>query len=476
MIRTSVSLARLRLTFYDFPMAVETGRIAYLQLASTFDNPRWREAVVLQHNPEWVRVAVRAKRPSEIGDQFTTFSHDGKCYFLVELRHHQLSAFHGGACLQLGAETDVVIAASTGLFDSEEDLVFASASEEAAQSKAKTKQDRNPQMHSSSSSSEESADLTAALTKLKKTWLGGGTEGDAVEKKQRGRSEKREKFPLLTTARKKSQDKEDKRKDLLNPDALIASLNQDQDPLRALLTMQLAEALGKKLNRRKHRKKSSSSRSCSSQTSRSARSSSSEGSSRKRGHAKAIAQHQAAKKKMFRRPLRYVRGYVKEVEAELGTAGKPYHLHEAGRRIAWGKQKSLQRVHFLLSEILTAILEKKHEEAALQTVLALRATHQAALDGDWSLAWLLTHQPNVWEKRQWGGTPEELGNVAAYLKSMDELNRHAEKARSSHQPWLSQEHTAGADKTDKAPKGQKPSKGAKGRGKSKEEEKADRQD
>ena len=29
-IRTSVSLARLRLTFYDFPMAVETGRIAYL--------------------------------------------------------------------------------------------------------------------------------------------------------------------------------------------------------------------------------------------------------------------------------------------------------------------------------------------------------------------------------------------------------------------------------------------------------------
>ena len=160
---------------------------------------------------------------------------------------------------------------------------------------------------------------------------------------------------------------------------------------------------------------------------------------------------------------------MEEVEAELGADGKPYHLHEFGKRIHWGKQKSLQKVHYLLSQILSAILQKKYEESALQTVLALRAVHQACLDqGDWSLAWLLTHQTNVWERRVWGGTAE-LGNVAAYLKSMDELSRHAEKARNSHQPWNASSES-GVNSPTAAPK-TGPRKGKKGHGKGKEEDK-----
>jgi hypothetical protein len=50
-----------------------------------------------------------------------------------------------------------------------------------------------------------------------------------------------------------------------------------------------------------------------------------------------------------------VRKYVKEVEESLGAVGRPFRLSEAGRKIAWGKQNSMQRVHFMLSEILEII-------------------------------------------------------------------------------------------------------------------------
>lgn len=137
---------------------------------------------------------------------------------------------------------------------------------------------------------------------------------------------------------------------------------------------------------------------------------------------------------MRKRPLKYVKQYVQEVEEELGVDnGKPYNLHDMGRRVSWGKQKSLQRTHYILSEVLTLLLKKKYEQATLQTMLGLRAIHQTALDqGDWSLSWLLTHLPNVWDRKQWGGSAEELGNVAAYLRSMEELNKSAERARNAH--------------------------------------------
>ena len=101
---------------------------------------------------------------------------------------------------------------------------------------------------------------------------------------------------------------------------------------------------------------------------------------------------------MFRKPLRYVKLYVKEVEKELGAEDRPYKLSEYGRKVQWGKQRSLQRCHFMLSEILTRLLKGQVEKAALQTVLCLRSIHQAAIDGTWDIAWLLTHLPDPWTK------------------------------------------------------------------------------
>lgn len=443
-----------------------------MKLTSTFDRPLWREAVVIKLEEDWVHVAVRAKRPSEVQDHFSSFTFDGKCFFMVELKLHQLQAFHGGeTCLSLGVSSEDLVREAGTFLESDPELIFATASEpeqlrrgpktKPAASKTRTKEDS-----SASSSSSQDSDMMAALTRLGKSWQGGGTDNDDQEHRHQTRSKdkKKEKFSLL---------KKDKERDrstfnaLVDPAKLLKSVEKDGDPIRALLTMQLAEKLERKMKHRKNRNRSRSSSESDGATS--SRTSSHRG-SKVTGHAKAIARHQASKKKMFKKPLKYVRQYVEEVEAELGADGKPYHLHEFGKRINWGKQRSLQKVHYLLSQILSAILQKKYEESALQTVLALRAVHQACLDqGDWSLAWLLTHQTNVWERRAWGGTAEELGNVAAYLKSMDELSRHAEKARNSHQPWNPSSEGGGVPSTA-APKNI-PKKGKKGQGKGKDEDK-----
>jgi hypothetical protein len=164
---------------------------------------------------------------------------------------------------------------------------------------------------------------------------------------------------------------------------------------------------------------------------------------------------------MFRKPLRYVKLYVKEVEKELGAEDRPYKLSEYGRKVQWGKRRSLQRCHFMLSEILTRLLKGQVEKAALQTVLCLRSIHQAAIDGTWDIAWLLTHLPDPWTKPQWGGSAEELGYVTSYLKSMAELNKNAEKARFSAQ--------GSADRGEG--EAAVPPKKGKGKGKSRDKEK-----
>ena len=89
-----------------------------------------------------------------------------------------------------------------------------------------------------------------------------------------------------------------------------------------------------------------------------------------------------------------------------------------GRKVSWGKQRNLQRCHFLLSDILEKLLKGKTEEGTLQVVLGLRAVHQAAIDGEWTVAWMLTHLPDVWSKKQWGGDPEDLGE-RCQLSSFD---------------------------------------------------------
>ena len=135
---------------------------------------------------------------------------------------------------------------------------------------------------------------------------------------------------------------------------------------------------------------------------------------------------------MFRKPLKHVRRYVKEVERHLGAADRPFKLSELGKKISWGPHKSLQRVHYMMSEVLEEMLKGRMERACLMQVLCLRSVHQCCIDrGDWEVAWLVTHLDNPFTRPKWGGDEAELGNVAAYLKSMAELERSTSKLRGS---------------------------------------------
>ena len=138
---------------------------------------------------------------------------------------------------------------------------------------------------------------------------------------------------------------------------------------------------------------------------------------------------QTSKRWMFRRPLKYVRRYVRNIEKEMGAQDKPFRVVDYTRRINFGKQRNLQRCHHLFGIVLEFMLKEEHDKAALQVTLCLQALHQAAIDSDWTVAWLLTQTPDPYEKKQFGGDPESLQNVTAYIRSMQELTKSSEALR-----------------------------------------------
>ena len=447
-------------------MATSVGSRAYLCLGKSFETPHWREALVAKTSESgWFQVVVRARREAEVKDQYSSFKIGGRTFFLVELECHQLRAFHGDPCLALDTEAADLLQKAGSLLNSDtEQLTFATASEQDAPS-GPSRQKKPERRESKSESSDSSSDGADFLEQLQKKWLVGDIAGGSSVEKKKGKKDKKGGYTLLTKSN--SRKKEEKDREVSVQD-IIAGMVSGTDPLKTLVALQLTDRLKKDRRRaRRHRTRSDSSRSSkvsssssdSNQSSRSHR-------HRRTGHAKAIESYQASKRRMFRRPLHHIKKYVKEVERELGAEdGKPYNLTDMGRKVSWGKQRNLQRCHFLLSDILEKLLRGKTEEGTLQVVLGLRAVHQAAIDGEWTVAWMLTHLPDVWSKKQWGGDPEDLGNVANYLRSMQELNRSTERLRNSAS-------SSTADPVDPLPPEKQKQKG---KGKGKEEEKTEGQ-
>ena len=113
------------------------------------------------------------------------------------------------------------------------------------------------------------------------------------------------------------------------------------------------------------------------------------------------------------------------MEHDLGaTDGAPYRLTDHGKRIAWNRQKSLQRVYYLLGAILDKQLRGHPDQAAMLTVQSLRAVHQVVIDeGNWSVAWLLTGLEDPFARRKFGGEEESLETIAAFLKASQDLEK-----------------------------------------------------
>eukprot|EP00438_Fugacium_kawagutii_P028452 Skav206776 [mRNA] locus=scaffold1075:41705:42883:+ [translate_table: standard] len=378
---------------------------------------------------------------------------DGKTYCLVEAEFHQLRIAVNEQTLDLGHDMKELKALAKTALDSDEDLQWATASDPG---KPKKKKSSRKQRSESSSSSEDSGDEGVLL---RQSWLGSGSEkgrGRRSSEEEIFKSRKTKRFALLD--KKKGKGKKDSTEKQVQQAALQAA-TQSSDPLHGLLALHLAESM----NSRKKGKSKKSTRSSSSRSSSMSSNSSSEssGGPPEKGHARAVNNYRRDGKRKFRNPVKHVRKFIKGIEQELGAEDRPFRVTDYTRRIQFGKQQNLRRCHFLVATILELLLKEKPEKAALMAVVSLQAMHQAALDQSWDVAWLLTYQEDPFRAKAFGGDPNALQYVTAYLRSMHDLNKSTEALRKK-----------GSGKGEEA----EPSKdgGAKGKGKqnkSKEKEK-----
>lgn len=412
---------------------LKVGHRGYLQLAEGFDSPRWREGLVIGLQKEWVQTIVRCSEEEVEQFKLTKVEVDSKTFALVEAEWHQLRSGVAGASQKLEVSTQSLLAKGKALLDSDEDLAYATASEPGLHKSTSKKKETS----SSSSSSEESeVDL---MNKMRQNWQGGSTDKERGSgSKDKARSSKR--FSLLEKERRTS--KEEKKD---NAGAMLAAVAQSGDPLRGLLALQIAQTLKKQGRRKKsHRSRSSSLESRSSRGSSTTSSGSDR--SRTRGHGKAVYNYKKSKKRMVKNPVKYIKRFVKGIEAELGAEDRPFKITDYNRRVAFGKQRNLQRCHYLVCVILDLLLRQDYKRAALQTVWTLQAMHQAALDQDWEIAWLLTHVEEPYKKRVFGGDPNALQDVASYLKSLNELSKSTEALRKKSRDDLQEGDGKGSGK------------------------------
>lgn len=401
-------------------MAPKVGHRGYLHLAETFDAPRWRESFILAVEGNWLRMAVRCSTEELARTELTPIELDDATFCMVEAEAHLLRAGAPADAMLLQMDNKKLLeAGKKALETGDEGVFFATASEPGVtQAKGKSKaaprrKDSQATPTSSGSSQEDEEDI---LAQMRRSWLGGGTaEGKKKTKSKSKRSGRR--FTLIEKSKKTEE------KSALSTSALLEAAAQSSDPLKGLLALQIAQV--SKRDRKTRRKKSSDSESLSSSSGSSDERSSSGSRSRSpgRGYSKAIKGYQASGKRMFRKPLRHVKRYIRTVEAELGAEDRPYRLVDYNRRIHFGKQQNLKRCHYLASVVLELLLKEKFKAAALQLVLALQAMRQAALDGSWDVAWMLTYVEDPFKPRTFGGDPTSLQHVTSYLKSMGEFAR-----------------------------------------------------
>ena len=78
------------------------------------------------------------------------------------------------------------------------------------------------------------------------------------------------------------------------------------------------------------------------------------------GAGKALMDFRRGHKLMRRKPLKHVKKYITEIEEHMGVSSKQlYRLSDYSRKINWGRNKTLMRIHYAVSELLEVQLAGK---------------------------------------------------------------------------------------------------------------------
>jgi len=156
---------------------VKVGHRGYLLLSQEFEEPRWREAVVVEIKKEWIKTLVQASQ-EEI-DKMSL----GHCrvrerlYCLVEAQVHQLRLGGPEGSQALESSAQQLVQTAKELLDSEVEPGFATASKPGLE-RAERKSSKKTESSSSSSTDGSASGAGALLANLKKSWLGNGIPGD----------------------------------------------------------------------------------------------------------------------------------------------------------------------------------------------------------------------------------------------------------------------------------------------------------
>lgn len=433
---------------------MSVGEALYLRVEGL--QPSWRQALVLtsKRSGEKLQLAVRVtEKELEVGEKWkslTYFELQSEKFILVEGDIHRTRkvCVHPHRALEVATE-DILQQGLAML--GEDDLQFATASEEVEEKRAKQKKTVLDSSGSGESSSEESDGdaLLKLLEKAKSSKADVGIFSDRKEKPARSRK-KSSRYPFLEEEGSAKDGKELDLNEMLKKMASSSSSESMSQQLNTLVQMEILKTLkdkGKKTSKERAASEDGSDHSLTD--------SSSEETGKLRGAGRAMQAYRRGKKEMQKHPLRHIRRYVKEVELQMGvTEGSAYKLSDYTKKLAWGKHRSLMRVHYAVSEALEQLLHGKTKLAGLQLVQLLRGVHQCSLDaGDWRTAWLLLHLPDPVERPRFGGEVQELEVVASYVKALNELERK-NRAISSAADRVEDESETGKGKKGKGKKKQ----------------------
>ena len=245
-------------------MGPREGSVGFLWLSADFENPRWREALVIGINGDWVQTLVKAS-PQEVRD--SGLSHctvEDQCFCLVEARAGQVRLGPTSSeenTLNLQVDRKLLLKTGQNLLVSDEDLAYATASEPPGMGRGKPKPKRKGSKSppTSSSSSEGEPNVETLVEKMRKSWLGEGSNSEDSRKpndkpKERSKSKR---FSLL----EKGKAKKSRSPACLKTSDMMKLMAGTQDPLHGLLALQIAQNFSKekKKGKRHRRSKSSSS-------------------------------------------------------------------------------------------------------------------------------------------------------------------------------------------------------------------------
>ena len=343
------------------PKRRKVGDLCFLKLDGY--QPPWRQAVIVKEGEGAKFILVVRMLDQEIEDkteEISFFAMGGEKFLLVEGKANQLRSTCLNPHRALEVEGQKLVAFTrTKLAD--EDLHYVTASEDLAEDSSKRKTHSMGESSGSegSESSEEDDKVLEMLVRAQKLERG---KGIVSEDRAQSSKEKPKRYPMLQG---KTGEKDDT--GINFEQMLLQSLaSKGSEPaktdqhLQTLLTLEVLKTLKGKKGRNSSldsapRDEDSDVLSTSSDEDKA--------SGRKRGAGKAMRDFRESHKAMRRKPLKHVKKYIKEIEEIMGVSGEVgYNISDYTRKIQWGKQKSLMRIHYAVSELLQCQLKGKQEQ------------------------------------------------------------------------------------------------------------------